>query len=87
MYGMSRKRCAIVSSTMASLLRRRQRFCSPLLLRVVDASRHGQDRDAAIGYSTRNRLLFVVHVVIEDETIRIISAWNATAPEHEIYDS
>ena len=56
-------------------------------IRILDASRHGEDRDGAIGYSTRSRLLFVVHIVIENETIRIISAWKATTSEREIYDS
>lgn len=56
-------------------------------LRVVGASRHGEDRDDAICYSLQSRLLFVVHMVVEDEVIRIISAWKATASEREIYDS
>lgn len=56
-------------------------------VRILDASRHEEGRDGAIGYSTRSRLLFVVHMVIEDETIRIISAWKATTSEREIYDS
>ncbi len=56
-------------------------------MRGFDASRRGENRDGAIGYSTRSRLLFVVHMVIEEETIRVISAWKATASKREIHDS
>jgi len=60
-------------------------FFDPLF-RVVDASQNSEERDAVIGFSTRQRLLFVVHVQIEDAAIRIISARKATAQERRDYD-
>jgi uncharacterized DUF497 family protein len=38
-------------------------------------------RDAIIGFDAFSRLLFVVHVEIEGESIRIISARRATNEE------
>ncbi|WP_406681769.1 BrnT family toxin [Rhodoferax antarcticus] len=37
--------------------------------------------DAAIGFDATGRLLFVVHIEIEDTSIRIISARKATNEE------
>ena len=56
----------------------------PLLL-VVDASRNAEARDAAIGFDESGRLLTVVHVQIDDERVRIISARPATAREEADY--
>jgi len=61
-------------------------FFDPLF-RVVDASQNDEKRDAVIGFSTRQRLLFVVHIQIEGTTIRIISARKATAQERQDYDN
>ena len=55
--------------------------------RLVDAERNAEARDAAIGYDTQGRLLFVVHVEIENECIRIISARKATREERKKHDS
>ena len=55
--------------------------------RLVDAERNAEARDAAIGYDTQGRLLFVVHVEIEDEYVRIISARKATREERKNHDS
>lgn len=55
--------------------------------RLVDASRNDEARDAVIGYDAKGRVLFVVHIVQEDETIRIISARRATARERKEHDS
>lgn len=55
-------------------------FFDPLL-RMVDASRNDEARDAVIGFDASGRLLFVVHIQIEAEAIRIISARRATAQE------
>lgn len=55
--------------------------------RIVDASRNDEARDAAIGYDTQGRLLFVVHIEFEDEHIRIISTRKATPQERNDYDS
>ena len=63
-----------------------QVFFDPFL-RLVDASRNDQARDAVIGYDVQGRLLFVVHLEINDEHIRIISARKATRQEHDDHDS
>jgi uncharacterized protein len=55
--------------------------------RLVDASRNEEARDAVIGFDTLGRLLFVVHIEIEDDYIRIISARKATPQERNDYDS
>ncbi len=60
-------------------------FFDPLF-RLIDASRNDEARDAAIGFSASGRLLFVVHVVIEDEAIRIISARKATPEERRDHE-
>lgn len=62
-------------------------FFDPFV-RLVDASRNDEMRDAAIGYSLQQRpLLFVVHIQLEDDAIRIISVREATSAEREIYDA
>lgn len=61
-------------------------FFDPFM-RLVDASRQDEARDALIGFDMRGTLLFVVHIVIEDETIRIISARSATLKEQKYYDT
>jgi len=63
-----------------------QVFFDPLF-RLVDASGEYQAREAAIGYDFTGRLLFVVHVEIEGEAIRLISARRATSQEREDHDS
>ena len=62
-------------------------FFDPLL-RTADASRHGEQRDAAIGFDARSRLLFVVHLQQGDDasTIRIISARRATHQERQDHE-
>lgn len=59
-------------------------FFDPLLM-LVDASRHEQAREAAIGFDVVGRLLYVVHVEIEETCIRIISARRAEPVEELIY--
>lgn len=54
--------------------------------RLTDAGADTEARTAAIGYSERSRLLFAVHVVRQEEAIRIISARPATAEERQIYE-
>jgi uncharacterized protein len=54
--------------------------------RLVDASRNEEARDAVIGYDTLGRMLFVVHIEVEEEYIRIISARKATPQERKDYD-
>ena len=59
-------------------------FGDPLLV-LVDASRNDEARDAAIGFDTAGRLLYVVHVEFELELIRLISARRATVEEENRY--
>jgi len=61
-------------------------FFDPLF-RLLDASRNNESRDAIIGYDTKERLLFVVHIEFETEFIRIISARKATPQERRDHDS
>ena len=59
-------------------------FFDPLLV-LVDASRNDEARDAAIGFDGSGRLLYVVHVEIEETCIRIISARRAEPAEESSY--
>jgi hypothetical protein len=61
-------------------------FFDPFL-RLVDAGRNQEPRDAVIGYDEQGRLLCVVHVIVEAECIRIIPARKATSTERQTYDS
>ncbi|MBU3693884.1 MAG: BrnT family toxin [Rhodocyclaceae bacterium] len=60
-------------------------FFDPLF-RLVDASRNDEGRDAVIGFDSAQRLLFVVHVQIEDAAIRIVSARRATSQERQEHE-
>jgi len=60
-------------------------FDDPLFV-LQDASRYEERRDAVIGFSSAGRLLTVVHIEVEGEFIRIISAWRASAAEEAFYD-
>src|SRR5208282_1316791 len=62
-----------------------QVFFDPFL-RYVDASRDGEQRDGAVGCDFDFRILFVVHLVVEDEYIRIISARRAEPEERKRYE-
>ena len=55
-------------------------------VKVVDATRKNEPRDAVLGMDRHFRLLFVVHVEIEDEAFRIISARKATPEEWKLYE-
>lgn len=61
-------------------------FFDPFL-KVVDASRSNEARDAIIGIDTNWVLLFVVHIEFEDDIIRIISARKATRQERNYYEN
>lgn len=54
--------------------------------RLVDASRNDEAREAIIGYDATSRLLFVVHVELNGEAIRLISARLATSEERRLYE-
>ena len=62
-----------------------QVFFDPFL-RYVDASRDGEQRDGAVGCDFDFRTLFVVHLLVEDEYIRIISARKAEPNERKRYE-
>ena len=61
-------------------------FFDPFL-RVVDATRNDEVRDAVIGFDSQAGMLVVVHALVSGEAIRIISARKATRIERETYDS
>jgi uncharacterized DUF497 family protein len=54
--------------------------------RLVDAGRNDEARDAIIGFDASGRLLFVVHIQIEDAYIRIISARKASHSERQDHE-
>jgi uncharacterized DUF497 family protein len=60
-------------------------FDDPLLV-LQDASRNDEGRDAAIGFCSSGRLLTVVHIEVDGEHIRLISARRASASEETLYD-
>ena len=61
-------------------------FFDPLV-RLVDGGGEGEAREAAIGLTEDWTLLFVVHIIRHEETIRIISARLATGPERREYEN
>jgi uncharacterized protein len=52
----------------------------------VDASTPDEGRAAAIGYTTEDAMLFVVHIERLDSVIRIISARPAEPQEKRLYE-
>jgi hypothetical protein len=60
-------------------------FFDPLV-RLEEAGAEDEARDAAVGFTEDWRLLFVVHLIREDDTIRIVSARTATAQERRAYE-
>lgn len=63
-----------------------QVFFDPFV-RYVDASRGGEARDGAIGADFEYRVLFVVHLILEDDALRIVSAWPASRAERSHYEN
>lgn len=59
-------------------------FLDPLFV-TTDASRNDEARDAIIGFDHSGRLLFVVHIEIEGNHIRIVSARRAERIEEKLY--
>lgn len=60
-------------------------FFDPLYT-SIDATAEEEIREAAIGFTNSRRLLVVVHLVIHANSIRIISARQATVPERKKYE-
>jgi uncharacterized DUF497 family protein len=54
---------------------------------LLDASVNGEAREAAIGRDLDRKLLFVVHLVFENDATRIISARHATTAERKSYEN
>ena len=69
-----------------SLEQAAEAFFDPFL-KVVDASRENEAREAIIGMDTASRLLFVVHLIQEDDRIRLVSARKATRQERDTYEN
>ena len=64
-----------------------QAFFDPFL-KIIDASRNDEIRESIIGMDKQWNLLFVVHILIEEnDVIRIISARKATRTEREFYEN
>ncbi|CDH46796.1 BrnT family toxin [Candidatus Contendibacter odensensis] len=61
-------------------------FFDPFL-KIIDASQRDETRDAMIGRDDIGRLLFVVHLLFEDDGIRLISARRATREERRFYEN
>ncbi len=53
---------------------------------LVDATRNDEERQAVIGYDAVGRMLFVVHLEVQNDVIRIISARRATGDERRDYE-
>jgi hypothetical protein len=60
-------------------------FFDPFVM-LDDAGTAVEDREAAIGMTEDWELLFVVHILREEDTIRIISARAATTVERRKYE-
>jgi hypothetical protein len=61
-------------------------FFDPFI-RLLDATPENEAREAALGLTEDWTLLFVVYLVREEETIRIISARPATREERRLYEN
>jgi len=62
-----------------------QIFFDPFV-RIEDAGTDEEQRDAAIGLTEDWTMLFVVHILREGDSIRIISARPATVTERRSYE-
>jgi uncharacterized DUF497 family protein len=61
-------------------------FFDPFV-QLLDASGSTEPREAAVGYTEGEQLLFVVHVIRHEEIIRLISAREATRDERRRYEN
>ena len=59
-------------------------FFDPMFV-LMRASRNDEAREAAVGFDAIGRLLYVVHIEIDGDAIRIISARRAELHEEKIY--
>ena len=61
-------------------------FFDPFI-KIVDASRNEEMRDAIIGMDKQWNLLYIVHIAFEEDQIRIISARKVTRSERDFYEN
>ncbi len=61
-------------------------FLDPFI-RMVDASSEDEARDAIIGMDTHWNLLFVVHLILEEDRVRVISARRADRNQRRFYEA
>jgi uncharacterized DUF497 family protein len=61
-------------------------FFDPFI-KIVDASRNHEMRDAIIGMDKQWNLLYIVHIAFEEDQIRIISARKVTRSEKDFYEN
>ena len=61
-------------------------FFDPFI-KIVDASRNQEMRDAIIGMDKQWNLLYIVHIAFEEDQIRIISARKVTRSEKDFYEN
>jgi len=61
-------------------------FFDPFI-KIVDASRNQEIRDAIIGMDKQWNLLFVVHIAFENDQIRLISVRKVTRSEKSFYEN
>jgi uncharacterized DUF497 family protein len=59
-------------------------FADPLALAIQDVAH--EERTLLLGLSDRSRVLLVVHLELDDDTIRLISARRATSHERRRYE-
>lgn len=53
---------------------------------LLEAGRNDEARDAIVGFDASSRFLYVVHIEVEGDFIRIISARRATNEERRNYE-
>ena len=53
--------------------------------RITDATRTDEARDALLGRNYAGQLLFIVHIEIEGDAVRMISARHASPQERTFY--
>ncbi len=61
-------------------------FFDPFI-KIVNASRNQEMRDAIIGMDKQWNLLYIVHIAFEEDQIRIISARKVTRSEKDFYEN
>ena len=84
-WNVEKERANILKHDGVTFRQATQVFFDPFLV-GEDASRNDEARDAAIGADFEFHVLYVVHVLLEDDCIRIISARKADPVERKRYE-